>query len=93
MHVLMRFCQPADRSFVCKVKVGSHVKSYFICLFQSVITKEDKKKQKAEVKFVSYGVGHSKEKSGAYLFLPDGPAQVVNVYFLYPLPTAKHQGQ
>jgi hypothetical protein len=52
-----------------------------------------KKKQKAEVKFVSYGVGHSKEKSGAYLFLPNGPAQVVNVYFLYPLPTAKHQGQ
>lgn len=46
-------------------------------LLQSVVTKEDKKKQKAEVEFVSYGVGHSKEKSGAYLFLPDGPAQTI----------------
>ncbi|XP_076081829.1 alpha-mannosidase 2x-like [Mytilus galloprovincialis] len=45
---------------------------------KSVTTKDDGKQHKIEVSFVSYGISHGKEKSGAYLFLPDGPAKPIN---------------
>ena len=46
--------------------------------FQSVTTKEDGVTHQTRVEFVKYGTAHKKDKSGAYLFLPDGPAKVDN---------------
>ena len=44
--------------------------------FQSVKTKEDGVTHQTKLEFVKYGTVNKKEKSGAYLFLPDGPAMV-----------------
>lgn len=40
---------------------------------------EDNVKHQIQLSFVMYGVKMAKEKSGAYLFLPDGEAQVKGV--------------
>lgn len=41
-----------------------------------MITKEDGKHHKVKVQFSWYGTTSRRDKSGAYLFLPDGNAQV-----------------
>ncbi|XP_064595932.1 alpha-mannosidase 2x-like [Liolophura sinensis] len=48
-------------------------------LLTSVTSKEDSVKQQIQLSFVMYGVKMAKEKSGAYLFLPDGEAQPVAI--------------
>ena len=45
-------------------------------LLQYVKMKSSQKRYQSKIEFQSYGVGHGKERSGAYLFLPDGPARV-----------------
>lgn len=42
---------------------------------QSMTLKDSQQTVKTEVQFLIYGTRSSKEKSGAYLFLPDGPAK------------------
>ena len=43
---------------------------------QEVETIDDKVKTKVEMEIISYGTAHRGDKSGAYLFMPDGPAKV-----------------
>ena len=42
---------------------------------QSITTLDDKKKTQAEIEFLTYGTRSRGDKSGAYLFLPDGEAK------------------
>lgn len=44
--------------------------------FQSITHKQDGSVTNVAIDFVSYGTTASRDRSGAYLFLPDGPAQV-----------------
>lgn len=47
------------------------------CVFwQSIRRVDDEQEQRVDVEFLIYGTRASKDKSGAYLFLPDGEAQV-----------------
>lgn len=41
-----------------------------------MINKEDGKRHEVKVQFSWYGTTSKKDKSGAYLFLPDGEAKV-----------------
>lgn len=41
-----------------------------------MINKEDGETRKVKVQFSWYGTTNKKDKSGAYLFLPDGEAKV-----------------
>lgn len=43
---------------------------------QSIRRKDDPQEVKVQMQFVVYGTRPSKDKSGAYLFLPDGKAKV-----------------
>lgn len=43
---------------------------------QSIKRKDDPQEVKVQMQFVVYGTRPSKDKSGAYLFLPDGKAKV-----------------
>lgn len=45
-------------------------------LLASITTLNDKIKTKTNISFVEYGTRRSGDKSGAYLFLPDGPGRV-----------------
>ncbi|XP_053387194.1 alpha-mannosidase 2x-like [Mercenaria mercenaria] len=58
-----------------------HMKAIFngeTGLLQSVLTKSDDILHKTEVEFMQYGTKtHHDVKSGAYLFLPDGPAKLL----------------
>ena len=45
----------------------------------SVTTLDDNVETKARLEFVSYGTRKSGDKSGAYLFLPDGKAKVMSI--------------
>lgn len=48
-------------------------------IFQSVTTKIDNKETNIDMQFVMYGTNKAVNmKSGAYLFLPDGPAKVMD---------------
>lgn len=47
-------------------------------LLESIQRKEDLKKVKVQMQFMVYGTRPSKDKSGAYLFLPDGKAKPYN---------------
>lgn len=54
---------------------NSNLKAHFsgkTGMLQSVTTKSDGKSHEADVTFLKYGTKGAKEKSGAYLFLPDG---------------------
>ncbi|XP_039628976.1 alpha-mannosidase 2x [Polypterus senegalus] len=44
-------------------------------LLESVKLKESQQEMKLKIEFLIYGTRPSKDKSGAYLFLPDGPAK------------------
>lgn len=54
------------------------VLSFFLWLFhlQSIKRKDDPQEVKVQMQFMVYGTRPSKDKSGAYLFLPDGKAKV-----------------
>lgn len=43
---------------------------------QSIKRKDDTEEVKVQIQFMVYGTRVSKDKSGAYLFLPDGKAKV-----------------
>jgi hypothetical protein len=45
-------------------------------LLKSVTTLSDSVRTSCRLEFVRYGTRHSGDKSGAYLFLPDGPGRV-----------------
>jgi alpha-mannosidase II len=47
-----------------------------VSLEQSIRRKDDPQELKVQIQFVTYGTRSSKDKSGAYLFLPDGKAKV-----------------
>jgi len=44
---------------------------------QEIETLDDKVKTKCLLELIGYGTAHSGDKSGAYLFMPDGPAKVL----------------
>lgn len=47
------------------------------CVFwQSIRRVDEEQEQRVHMEFLVYGTRTSKDKSGAYLFLPDGEAQV-----------------
>ncbi|XP_038058190.1 alpha-mannosidase 2-like isoform X2 [Patiria miniata] len=48
-------------------------------MLKSLTTKADGKKTDIELLFMLYGTVSQKAKSGAYLFLPDGPAKPINL--------------
>ncbi len=48
-------------------------------LHQSIRRKDDPQEVRVQIQFLTYGTRPSKDKSGAYLFLPDGNAKVVSV--------------
>lgn len=48
----------------------------FFFYLQSIKRKDDPQEVKVQMQFVVYGTRPSKDKSGAYLFLPDGKAKV-----------------
>uniref|UniRef100_A0A4W6EGH1 Alpha-mannosidase n=1 Tax=Lates calcarifer TaxID=8187 RepID=A0A4W6EGH1_LATCA len=54
--------------------------SSLVCLLhpQSIKRKDDPQEVKVQMQFVVYGTRPSKDKSGAYLFLPDGKAKPYN---------------
>uniref|UniRef100_A0A668AMF6 Alpha-mannosidase n=1 Tax=Myripristis murdjan TaxID=586833 RepID=A0A668AMF6_9TELE len=47
-------------------------------LLESIRRKDDPQEVKVQMQFVTYGTRPSKDKSGAYLFLPDGKAKPYN---------------
>lgn len=50
---------------------------------QSIKRKDDPQEVKVQMQFMVYGTRPSKDKSGAYLFLPDGKAKVFSQLFTY----------
>lgn len=46
-------------------------------MLQTVTTRDDNEKTRTRVEFVSYGTRRQGDRSGAYLFLPDGPGKVL----------------
>uniref|UniRef100_A0A665V881 Alpha-mannosidase n=1 Tax=Echeneis naucrates TaxID=173247 RepID=A0A665V881_ECHNA len=51
---------------------------FFFFFLKSIKRKEDPQEVKVQMQFVVYGTRPSKDKSGAYLFLPDGKAKPYN---------------
>lgn len=49
---------------------------FFFLSLQSIKRKDDPEEVKVQIQFMVYGTRVSKDKSGAYLFLPDGKAKV-----------------
>lgn len=50
---------------------------FFFPHLQSIKRKDDPQEVKVQMQFMVYGTRPSKDKSGAYLFLPDGKAKVL----------------
>ncbi|XP_062615551.1 alpha-mannosidase 2-like, partial [Saccostrea cucullata] len=48
-------------------------------LLRTVTTKSSGDSHRSEVSFQTYGARSGKERSGAYLFIPDGPAKVIKL--------------
>ena len=53
----------------------------FLFLFQSIMRKTDGAVTEVAIDFVTYGTKASGDRSGAYLFLPDGPAEVCTCFW------------
>lgn len=51
--------------------------SLWLFHLQSIKRKDDPQEVKVQMQFMVYGTRPSKDKSGAYLFLPDGKAKVL----------------
>jgi len=49
-------------------------------MLQAITTKDDGLKTQAKIEFWEYGTKSRGDKSGAYLFLPDGPGKVRNLH-------------
>ncbi len=58
----------------------NHIMLCYSALFQSILVKKTKQEVASELSFVVYGARRTKEKSGPYLFLPDGQASVGNIH-------------
>ncbi len=60
-----------------KVRSGKYVAEFSQKTghLKNLLNAETKRLINSEIKFVKYGTTDKKEKSGAYLFLPDGPAK------------------
>lgn len=70
----------------CNSSIFSTLFMFFLlfCLLmlvrlQSIKRKDDPQEVKVQMQFMVYGTRPSKDKSGAYLFLPDGKAKVSSV--------------
>lgn len=50
-----------------------------LCVYQSIRRKDDPQEVRVQIQFLTYGTRASKDKSGAYLFLPDGIAMVMSL--------------
>uniref|UniRef100_A0A8C1U4V6 Alpha-mannosidase n=1 Tax=Cyprinus carpio TaxID=7962 RepID=A0A8C1U4V6_CYPCA len=83
-------CSRAPQSWYCRPKTQTHnLRSlsqqislrrlilFLSCPFlhQSVRRKDDPQEVRVQIQFLTYGTRPSKDKSGAYLFLPDGNAK------------------
>jgi hypothetical protein len=59
---------------------------HLLFLLQSVVYKPESAHYKAQMNFITYSSGKwlnpFADKSGAYLFLPDGPSKVSKLFFL-----------
>jgi len=68
----------ADKSI--RVRSGKYVAEFSQKTghLKGIVNSETKRQTKSEIKFVKYGTTAKQEKSGAYLFLPDGPAKDVD---------------
>lgn len=54
-----------------------HRTCFYSIFFKKLTTVQDGKSLDILLSFMTYGTTHGQDKSGAYLFLPDGPAQVI----------------
>lgn len=59
--------------------------SHFVWNFQEVLMKDSQDLLRTEVVFVRYGTQSGKERSGAYLFLPNGEAEVGHLLVHVPV--------
>lgn len=60
----------------------SNVTQCHAIIFQSITHKKDGAVTQVAIDFVSYGTKASGDRSGAYLFMPNGPAEVCFLVFL-----------
>ena len=51
-------------------------------LFQTITHKTDGTVTEAAIDFATYGTKPNGDRSGAYLFLPDGPAEVRKILYI-----------
>uniref|UniRef100_A0A665V6V0 mannosyl-oligosaccharide 1,3-1,6-alpha-mannosidase n=1 Tax=Echeneis naucrates TaxID=173247 RepID=A0A665V6V0_ECHNA len=66
---------PMTETLSCYLNIFS---DFFFFFLKSIKRKEDPQEVKVQMQFVVYGTRPSKDKSGAYLFLPDGKAKPYN---------------
>lgn len=75
----IQFKQIGDSDEPIKIKIGNDHEAHFSSktgFLENLISLS--KTVKTKIKLVKYGTTSSTEKSGAYLFLPDGPAQHID---------------
>lgn len=69
--------ESADKSTLINSLSPSHTHTHSF-LHQSIRRKDDPQEVRVQIQFLTYGTRPSKDKSGAYLFLPDGNAKVAS---------------
>ena len=83
----------SDESLI-EIKTGSEFSAYFSTKTGFLKKLSSGAKQfKTSVKFIKYGTTSAREKSGAYLFLPDGPASDLNTKDLIQWIRVESQGK